>query len=67
MNHINPNEKICYNCKHILWQIGVGQGLRCGFGLNKSAKSLPPIIPSRFHTCEHFEFDNAKNKKTEEQ
>ena len=25
-----PNEKVCYNCSHLAWLIGVGQGLRCG-------------------------------------
>jgi len=32
MNNQNPkpSEKVCYNCKHICWLIGVGQGLRCG-------------------------------------
>ncbi len=32
MNNQNPkpSEKVSYNCKHICWLIGVGQGLRCG-------------------------------------
>lgn len=51
-------EKVCANCKHLAWMIGIGQGLRC---MHKSVyepgfNSLPPVVPSSRHTCDKFEF-----------
>ena len=45
-------DKCCYNCKHILWLIGVGQGLRCGHNIQEGVK--PPTIPGISHVCENF-------------
>lgn len=42
-----PEEKVCFNCKHLLWMVGIGQGIKCGL----DRKSLP----SRYYTCEKFE------------
>jgi len=59
MNNVNkiekPNadEKVCFNCKYMLWLVGVGQGLKCE--IDKKA------IPSRFYTCDKFEFKIKKN------
>jgi hypothetical protein len=49
---ISPDEKVCYNCKHLAWLIGVGQGLRCSHP-KQEPKAMP--IPSRQHTCELFD------------
>lgn len=54
--HIKPSDKICYNCKHLSWLIGVGQGLRCSHKSKREEGKMPPLVPSRFHTCELFEF-----------
>jgi hypothetical protein len=45
----NPklDEKVCFNCKHMLWMVGIGQGVKCD--LDKKD------IPSKFHTCENFQ------------
>ena len=43
-----PDEKVCFNCKNLLWAVGVGQGVKCG--LDKKD------IPNRFHSCDKFEF-----------
>jgi hypothetical protein len=45
----NPpiDEKVCFNCKHMLWMVGVGQGVKCGIDKKD--------IPSRWHTCDKFE------------
>jgi hypothetical protein len=43
-----PDEKVCFNCEHMLWLVGVGQGVKCG--LNRKD------IPNRFHSCDNFEF-----------
>lgn len=42
-----PDEKVCFNCKHMLWMVGIGQGIKCD--LNKKS------LPSRNYTCEKFE------------
>jgi hypothetical protein len=39
-------DKCCFNCNHLLWMIGVGQGLRCG--VDKS------VIPGIYHVCDNF-------------
>jgi hypothetical protein len=46
-------EKICKNCKHMLWLVGVGQGVKCSNDKNKVDGKLYNI-PSRQHTCEYF-------------
>jgi hypothetical protein len=51
-----PNEKVCYNCIHLAWLIGIGQGLKCG-------KKDGQKIPSRWHTCEFFQSDVEPVKK----
>ena len=43
-----PDEKVCFNCEHMLWLVGVGQGVKCG--LNRKD------ITNRFHSCDKFEF-----------
>jgi len=45
-------DRCCYNCKHILWLIGVGQGLRCGYKMQDGVK--PPTIPGISYVCENF-------------
>ena len=45
-------DRCCYNCKYILWMIGVGFGLRCGY--NSEEGILPPSIPSISYVCENF-------------
>ncbi len=68
MEKINNTDKICFNCKHLAWLVGVGQGIRCcyeykkGIGNVNGLKVWPPTVPSKFHTCEHFEF---KEKESE--
>jgi hypothetical protein len=51
-------DKVCANCKYMLWMVGIGQGVRCGYKL-KNGK-LPPIISHLRHTCDKFEFKNKK-------
>ena len=42
-----PDEKVCFNCKNILWMVGLGIGLKCRLD-NKA-------LDSRFFSCEKFE------------
>ena len=54
-----PDEKVCYNCKYMLWMVGIGQGVRCGYLFYKNgANQKLPLIPNLRHTCEKFEFKN---------
>jgi hypothetical protein len=55
MNNENPKpeEKVCFNCKYMLWLVGVGQGVKCE--LDKKN------IPSRMHSCDKFEYKIKKN------
>ncbi len=48
-----PDEKVCFNCKHILWMVALGQGVKCA--LDKKD------IPSRFHTCNNFDPKTTSN------
>ena len=49
----SPDEKICYNCKNLLWLVGIGQGIICDI----DKKSLP----GRWHTCDKFELKTKTN------
>ena len=42
-----PDEKVCFNCKNMLWMVGIGQGVKCKLDYKN--------IPSRYHSCEKFE------------
>ena len=57
MNKINenpkPDEKVCFNCRYMLWLVGLGQGVKCE--LDKKN------IPSRLHTCSKFKFKEIRN------
>ena len=47
-----PEEEVCFNCSHILWLVGVGQGIKCGLTLNQ--------LPNIRHTCKKFEKKKSK-------
>jgi len=53
---IQPDEKVCYNCQHLAWMIGIGQGLRC---TNPNKEKKNEMVPGSRHTCELFK---SKNK-----
>jgi hypothetical protein len=52
----NPNadEKVCFSCKYMLWLVGVGQGVKCEIDKKD--------MPSRFYTCDKFDFKIKKNE-----
>ena len=60
----NPrqDERVCFNCKHMLWLVALGLGVRCKHPANNPGGGLFPI-PSRRYSCEHFE---SKETMTEE-
>ena len=49
-----PHEEVCFNCRHMVWAVGIGQGVRCSHPDNEVDGKVFRI-PSRHHTCEHFE------------
>jgi hypothetical protein len=59
-NIIALDEKVCYNCKHRIWLIAIGFGVRCG---NEKINGLPKIIPSLRHTCSEFVMTEEKNRR----
>jgi len=58
MDKPKPDQKVCFNCVNMNWMVGIGLGIRCSHEsvYDKSSGKLPPTIPSRYYTCEHFEF-----------
>ena len=60
---VKLNEEVCYNCKHIAWAIGVGQGLKCS---NPKESNFGMSIPSVKHTCELFEIKEGLKPLGEE-
>ena len=47
-------DRCCFNCKHLIWLIGVGQGLRCGIDFSNKVVEAPPSVPSIGHVCDRF-------------
>lgn len=64
-NHldIKPDEKVCYNCEHKIWLVALGQGVRCGYNLNKNDIQNLPMIPHLRHSCDNFNFKNSVNEE----
>jgi len=61
-NNINvdnprPDEKVCFNCCHFLWLVGIGQGVKCALSMQQ--------LPSRWHTCNKFEEKKNRNSDNE--
>ena len=50
----NPDERVCFNCEHMLWLVALGLGVRCKHPANHQGDGLF-AIPSRRYSCEHFE------------
>ncbi len=50
--NISIDEKVCYNCKHRIWAVAIGQGVRCG---NEFINGWPKPIPGLRKSCEAFE------------
>lgn len=56
--HPKPEEKVCYNCKYMLWLVGLGLGVRCGYEYHTSEEwkaKIPEMVPHLRHTCVKFE------------
>ncbi len=51
---IKDQDAICINCRYYVHAIGVGFGIRCNHQTNQCLNGFPSLIPSRYHSCEHF-------------
>lgn len=60
---IKREERVCHNCVHMLWMVGIGLGVRCGY--ETEGKKKLTMIPNLRHTCEKFEnkFEKVTNEK----
>ena len=45
-DNLLPDEKVCFNCKNMMWMVGIGQGVQCSL--------TNEIIPNKHYTCESF-------------
>lgn len=57
---LHPEARICYNCRHMAWLVGLGQGIRCRNPEHPENRQSEPIgrwwlIPARSHSCDLFE------------
>jgi hypothetical protein len=51
-----PSERVCYNCRYMLWMVGIGLGVQCAHIANKPLDKPYFPIPSRWYSCEYFKF-----------
>lgn len=58
--NIAIDEKVCYNCKHRIWAVAIGQGVRCG---NDRTNGYPKLIPGLRKTCPAFEANEEIKRK----
>jgi hypothetical protein len=54
-----PEEKVCWNCKSLIWSVGIGRGIRC------SARDGFRMPNSKSYTCEKFQYEVEPVKKGE--
>jgi hypothetical protein len=58
--NIAIDEKVCYNCKHRIWAVAIGQGVRCGID---KTNGFPKLIPGLRKTCGAFEASEEIKRK----
>ena len=58
--NIAIDEKVCFNCKHRIWAVAIGQGVRCG---NDITNVFPKLIPGLRKTCGAFEANEEIKRK----
>lgn len=60
MDEPKPDEKVCFNCKHMMWLVAIGLGVRCGYQVDYVNGKLPKMIPYLRHTCDNFKMKDEK-------
>lgn len=55
----DPHAATCQHCRYFHSMVGIGYGMRCAHPENKEemkpGKWWKMRIPSRYHSCQHFE------------
>lgn len=49
----------CKGCRYLIWNLGVGQGIRCGNRKNWSCDRPPQI--GAVHDCIHYEISRGSD------
>tara|TARA_Y100000310_G_C20335130_1_gene647135 strand:+ start:173 stop:373 length:201 start_codon:yes stop_codon:yes gene_type:complete len=62
---IDLEEKVCMNCEHMIWMVGIGFGVRCGHPKRRQYGNNVPLIPSRTYTCDKFDYKKELRKNYE--
>lgn len=57
------DEKVCYNCKHRIWAVAIGAGVRCG---KEFKNGWPRPIPGLKKSCDDFDMSNDVRKKLQQ-
>ena len=57
VQNLSPEEKVCFNCKFLIWSVGLGLGVRC------AARDGFRMPSTRSYTCELFQYEVDSNKK----
>jgi len=60
---IQPTDKVCMNCKYLIWGVGVGVGVFCICESNRIKDGTSDKwfrVPNRRYTCEYFEIKNKE-------
>lgn len=52
---VRPDERVCFNCRHVVWMVAIGRGVECHAEENRDPAGNPFRVSSRRYTCEHFE------------
>ena len=63
MKEIQKDEKVCYNCKHMAWMVGIGRGLIC---TNPKKIGEFESIPSQLHSCNSFQFNEKLSNEIQD-
>ena len=66
----NPSERACPTCRHVLWAVALGLGVRCRHPANNPGDVERVLdhfaIPNRHYVCPHYEPRRSRMKLTPE-
>jgi len=61
-----PKEQVCFNCCHLRWMVGIGQGVKCSHERNRLPDDSSMPIPHRRHSCKYFDRQEGAKQDTGE-
>jgi len=62
---IKSTDKVCMNCKYLIWAVGVGAAVLCKCESNCIIDGISSkyfTVPNRRYTCEYFEIKNEESE-----